>query len=164
MDKVFSRLHLPLFRLRRPCVLGTIAFSFTSAFLTWAVRDYHDFLALGPGGLPYNIRGWLTATFYLRPFTLDGSEVMKAEETGNVGQRASREVTELPEREPPRPKVGGIVPHRQLSQHAPESMRKVRRLFPNAVYLRANHDSPCMAYSTTSSTRILIYSILRSLA
>ena len=27
----------------------------------WLWHNYHQFLAIGPGGLPYNVRGWLVA-------------------------------------------------------------------------------------------------------
>ena len=43
----------------------TVGFS-----LPWLVRNYREYMALGPGGLPYNVRGWLIALF-LKIFARD---------------------------------------------------------------------------------------------
>jgi hypothetical protein len=32
----------------------------------WVYRDYHQWLALGPGGLPYNFHGWMATTWMRR--------------------------------------------------------------------------------------------------
>lgn len=81
----------------------------------WAVRDYRSWKALGPGGLPYNIRGWLMATrfrFDVRD-TLDVA--LYASRSG--GPDDSVRLPVLPRREGPRPRMGRHpVPHRQLDQ------------------------------------------------
>lgn len=96
-----------------------------AVFTSWCVRDYREYLALGPGGPPYNVGGWAAVTFLGRPFALSRSKVASVADYPTEG--SSAEIRNLPRRQGGRALVGGIAPHRQLSQHAPEHMRSVSR-------------------------------------
>ncbi|KXH52776.1 hypothetical protein CNYM01_05159 [Colletotrichum nymphaeae SA-01] len=112
-----------------PTLLTTLA---TPLLLWTAYRDYRAYIALGPGGVPHNALGWLLVTLGLRPFALSKSSATWTGDYPDHGSHA--EIRELPERKGERAELGGIVPHRQLSQHAPEKMREfIENLFANAV-------------------------------
>lgn len=85
--------------------------------------DYQKYLALGPGGPPYNIKGWAMITFMIRPFALSYQSRLSTVDYPREG--TSVHIDSLPERKGERARTGGIAPHRQLTQHAPESMRSV---------------------------------------
>lgn len=91
--------------------------------LVWCIRDYKNYLALGPGGPPHNILGWAVITFLVRPFTLGKQHTTW---TGDYPEDGCHEgIKALPSRSGKRPTCGGIGPHRQLSQNAPEHMKEV---------------------------------------
>ena len=94
-------------------VLGTAILCF---------RDYQDFLALGPGGAPYNVRGWAWVTS-LRPFALSKRGALQTSSFPVDG--ANEGIEALPKRTGPRASVGGIIPHRQLSQYPGAEMKPV---------------------------------------
>ncbi|KAK1982793.1 hypothetical protein LZ30DRAFT_589802 [Colletotrichum cereale] len=125
-------LALPLAALSRRPVLAAVLTSVSTAALAWAVRDYRAYIALGPGGVPHNLGGWLFVTLGIRPFALSRAS---ATWTGDYPDEGAHDDVEgLPPRKGDRAQLGGIVPHRQLSQHAPERMREyIGNLFANAV-------------------------------
>ncbi|KAJ0304456.1 hypothetical protein COL5a_001104 [Colletotrichum fioriniae] len=122
-----------LHSLRNRSTLPTLLTTLATPFLLWvAYRDYRAYIALGPGGVPHNALGWLLVTLGLRPFALSKSSATWTGDYPNHGSHA--EIRELPERKGERAELSGIVPHRQLSQHAPEKMREfIENLFANAV-------------------------------
>lgn len=109
----------------RSTILGAgIGASLLSAGVAWCINDYRKFLALGPGGPPYNIAGWAVVTFIIRPFALSSRDTIC---TGDYpAEGAHADILALPVREGPRAELGGIAPHRQLSQHPGSSMKSVR--------------------------------------
>lgn len=106
-------------------VAATSGAAMLVAFTTWCIQDYRDYLALGPGGPPYNVRGWAWITFGVRPFALSQSAATYVADYPTSGSHP--EIQNLPRREGDRALLGGIAPHRQLSQHAPERMRTVSK-------------------------------------
>ncbi|CAF3451656.1 unnamed protein product [Fusarium graminearum] len=113
-------------------VAATSGAAMLVAFTTWCIQDYRDYLALGPGGPPYNVRGWAWITFGVRPFALSQSAATYVADYPTSGSHP--EIQNLPRREGDRALLGGIAPHRQLSQHAPERMRTyITNLFTNAA-------------------------------
>jgi hypothetical protein len=123
-------------------------------FAGWCLNDYRAFLALGPGGPPHSFLGWATVTFTVRPFALSYEQRLKIKDYPSQG--TSDLVQSLPRRRGPRARTGGIAPHRQLSQHAPEAMRSVsfRKTKSNSgrltVSKRASKASSQKPYSRTS--------------
>ncbi|KAG4425313.1 hypothetical protein IFR04_001463 [Cadophora malorum] len=104
----------------------------STAVLIWCIKDYQDFLALGPGGVPYNIFGWAAITILVRPFALNEKD---ATWTGDYpSEGAHQEILGLPPRKGGRAKLSGIAPHRQMTQKAPESMKApLKELFDDIV-------------------------------
>ncbi len=99
----------------------------------WAYRDYQKWLALGPGGLPYNFGGWLSAT-RMRLRAIDPLDTVRLSEgIDESGDRAA--LDEIPLRSGPRPSVGvHPVPHRQLDQLADSRMKRdIEAVFDAAV-------------------------------
>lgn len=121
-----------------PLARATIGTGMLVFFVTWCYRDYQEFLALGPGGVPYNARGWAWITFGIRPFALSKSGTTRVADYPEHGAHPT--IARLPVRRGARACLGGIAPHRQLSQHAPEKMRRVCR--PRAL-------SPSLSFSHT---------------
>ena len=86
-------------------------------------NDYQNYLDLGPGGLPPNLVGYIAITaarlWALRdPFTAPEPEVGSKPSRGILPSQA------LPLRRGPKPRVAGIVPHRQIEQRgSPECFR-----------------------------------------
>lgn len=77
------------------------------------LKDYHAFLALGPGGTPSTFLGYLRVT-YLRLFTL--SDPFQPPSLAHPMYPQWGYLRSLPRRSCPRPVVAGIAPHRQLNQ------------------------------------------------
>jgi Family of unknown function (DUF5519) len=104
----------------------------------WAVSDYAKWRSLGPGGLPANVRGWLTMTRFrlMARGGLDMRPLVNALE-------ASKDLRAWSD---PRPRFGKRptvspypVPHRQLDQLPAEvTRRELTRLFDRAVLQHAD--------------------------
>lgn len=90
---------------------------------SWVIQDYREYLSLGPGGLPYNFFGWTIVTVLLRPLGLSKQQALST--TGYPSDCSHEAIQTLPKRQGTRPVAKGIIPHRQMSQKAPESMREV---------------------------------------
>ncbi|KAK1476949.1 hypothetical protein CTAM01_15300 [Colletotrichum tamarilloi] len=133
LTTLLNRLNPLLHSLRNRSTLPTLLTTLATPLLLWAAyRDYRAYIALGPGGVPHNALGWLLVTLGLRPFALSKSSATWTGDYPDHGSHA--EIRDLPERKGERAELGGIVPHRQLSQHAPEKMRGfIENLFANAV-------------------------------
>ena len=113
--------------LKAGCLLGMAA----AAAALWAARDYAQWRSLGAGGLPANVRGWLTMT-RLRLRAVDGIDVSPIVTSSADDWRGWTTV---------RPRVGAKprvspypVPHRQLTQLPGEVVREaLRQAFDGAV-------------------------------
>ncbi|KAK0105069.1 hypothetical protein ONS95_004567 [Cadophora gregata] len=104
----------------------------STAVVIWCIKDYGAFLALGRGGVPYNIFGWAVITILVRPFALGVKEVTWTGDYPSEG--AHQQILDLPPRSGGRAKVAGIAPHRQMTQNAPESMKApLKEAFDNIV-------------------------------
>jgi len=77
-------------------------------------KDYHEFLALGPGGTPSTFNGYLWVTF-LKVF-FARSDIYVAPTVRPYEHPAQGYLSSLPRRIGQRPKVAGIAPHRQVTQ------------------------------------------------
>jgi len=101
--------------------------------ILWAIFDYRKWRALGPGGLPPNVIGWLktTAMRFHKSDPLDTERY--ATQINAPGDHAF--LGDLPKREGRRPTIAvHPVPHRQLDQFVDTEMkRKVAELFDATV-------------------------------
>ena len=105
--------------------------------IAWGIRDYRNWVAIGKGGLPHTLRGWLTMT-RLR---------LKKRETTSVGLYdpligGADDVVwlkDLPARKGPRPRTAVYpIPHRQLDQTPPVEMRRFQdQMFDDYVEQRS---------------------------
>jgi hypothetical protein len=92
-----------------------------------AARDYHGYLALGPGGLPHNVVGWigqmLLKPLRVEPFGTSCYDETAFEKAGPNGHVAFLSEKDVPVRQAPRPAIGSwAVPSRQVSDLADESI------------------------------------------
>ncbi|MDX2033463.1 MAG: DUF5519 family protein [Blastocatellia bacterium] len=89
----------------------------------WVWRDYHSWLALGPGGVPYNLRGWAQVT-WMRLWKKDPLDPRSfSDRIGRDGDIAV--LSNLPPRAGARPTIDPHpVPHRQKDQFGDEHTRK----------------------------------------
>lgn len=86
----------------------------------WVLKDYNDFLALGPGGTPSTFNGYLWVTF-LKVF-FARSDIYTPPIVKPYEHPAQGYLPNLPRRIGSRPKVAGIAPHRQTSQKGSPEM------------------------------------------
>ena len=104
----------------------------------FVLKDYHAFLALGPGGTPKNFPGYLRVS-YLRLFTIRNP--FRPPPLAEPVFPTAGYLRQLPPRPGPRPTVDGIAPHRQLDQkctaelhHAlREGLHKLAAAFPSLI-------------------------------
>lgn len=110
-------------RSNRAAALSTLGLALAVPF---AIRDYHVYLSYGPGGLPYNVGGWIV-TNILRLFAREQLSTAPYEDQK---LRFSKEPGYLPADFPPkrrssRPKLGPHpIPQRQLDQLPGEEIRQ----------------------------------------
>ncbi len=99
----------------------------------WSVRDYRAWKALGEGGLPTNIWGWVAVTG-MRPFAGDPLDQSVFAELLN-GPSDVAYLKGIPPRDMPRPIVAPhAVPHRQVSQiPGPEVMQQLSDAFDDIM-------------------------------
>lgn len=105
--------------------------------------SYLFFLSLGPGGIPYNIVGWLINVLVLEPAALSEEERRRPAAFGALiaaqakcrpaNAERTRDVLGLEQRRGERPEVSGCVPQRQLTQNAPEEMQQRMRELVDGV-------------------------------
>lgn len=117
-----------LYRDRKPVfvalvlsLIGTIA----TARAAW--NDYKLYLSYGPGGLPYNVGGWMISNS-LRFIGINPYDTKKVD--GNTDKRVwLGEDWPKKRRAGGRPRVGPHpIPSRQLDQHTTAEMQKVRSI------------------------------------
>lgn len=104
----------------------------------FVLKDYHAFLALGPGGTPKTFLGYLRVS-YLRLFTI--SDPFQPPSLADPVFPLKGYLSHLSNRSGPRPVVAGIAPHRQLNQkcttelhHAiRDRLHKIAAAFPSLI-------------------------------
>ncbi|KAF9768481.1 hypothetical protein IL306_014240 [Fusarium sp. DS 682] len=92
-----------------------------------ATEDYHGYLALGPGGLPHNLIGWigqiLLKPLKKEPFHTSCYDEKACEKAGPNGHVAFLSEKDVPVREAPRPTIGKwTAPVRQLTDMAKQPL------------------------------------------
>jgi Family of unknown function (DUF5519) len=102
-------------------------------------QDYNKFIAIGPGGLPYNIFGWAVSTFILKPIAW-GVNLRSTSPYEGAKEPSYLSDDFPPAREGGRPTIGPHpVPHRQLDQLPSEEVKKVLDGRIRDVSERAKH-------------------------
>jgi hypothetical protein len=99
----------------------------------WVWMDYRSWLALGPGGVPYNLDGWAQVT-WMRLWKHDPLDTSIFEK--NIGKEWDvRGLGELPKRGGDRPHIDPHpIPHRQKDQFGDEQMRQeLRQIFDREI-------------------------------
>lgn len=102
--------------------LSLVAGAAVAGFAAWARRDFNSWVALGPGGRPHTLAGWIDVT-RLRltkgdPFDVDGLE-----ELGRGNARGPRLDGALPHRKAPRPATDPHpIPHRVVGVSTPPDL------------------------------------------
>lgn len=87
-----------------------------------AISNYHAYPAMEPGGLPYNVFGWLCA-LSRKPFA---RETLSPEQYDQDGNKESF-LGSINERRGDRPKLSWrVFPSRQPDRYAPPEMSRVR--------------------------------------
>ena len=117
-----------------------------AAAAVWGVRDYARWRALGPGGLPANVRGWIAMCRY-RLMAQDGLDAGPlAAAIGSAGDLQGW--THVRPRLGTCPSVSPYpVPHRQLDQLPAEAVRvELARLFDRAVLEHAGKVSYALSH------------------
>ncbi|THG97956.1 hypothetical protein EW026_g4158 [Hermanssonia centrifuga] len=91
----------------------------------WLRNNYREFKALGPGGLPYNVCGWLIALAF-KPFGRETTSTDEYDRDLNKASWISEEERErFPERRGSRPNSGfHVVPARQFNKIPKQEMMK----------------------------------------
>ncbi|KAL4975533.1 hypothetical protein BDW66DRAFT_137121 [Aspergillus desertorum] len=104
-----------------------------------AYRDDEAYLALGPGGPPYNVFGWLCVKLFFNPFKREmfgtriyDRKIADGDDSGFLG------VLELPQRKGERPAMGDFAaPQRQINQ-APSREIQQKLMAEYAAFLERN--------------------------
>ncbi|MBK5299520.1 MAG: hypothetical protein JJE40_20420 [Vicinamibacteria bacterium] len=108
-------------------ILGIVA-----GLAGWAYTDYRSWLALGPGGVPYNLQGWAQVTWFRFQMrnSLDTSFI-----EAQIGRQGdSRGFDELTARPGQRPRVDPHpIPHRQLDQFGDKETRRAQQALFDTV-------------------------------
>jgi hypothetical protein len=90
-----------------------------------AYHDYKIFLSYGPGGIPYNVFGWLVATVFLGPMRTETLSTAMYEQYED--EKAWLPLGGLSRRGGERPVIGPhVVPQRQLNQIPSKEIQAVR--------------------------------------
>ncbi|KAK2598458.1 hypothetical protein N8I77_011872 [Diaporthe amygdali] len=143
--KSFSAVAAQLPLQNRPRTLAALVLAIALSLPTasYALKSYRGYLALGPGGMPYNVFGWslqgllqLIAKWDTRtpaPFTKPANQKPYAPH----GTTPFLAASPLPKRQGDRPDVPGYVaPQRQVTQQGSEDTRARMTAFLEALAAR----------------------------
>lgn len=99
--------------------------------IPWLFNNYRAYIALGPGGLPYNVFGWLIA-LVAKPFGRETKSTAEYDADPNKDSWLT-DLDSIAGRRGARPTIGWHpAPHRQLDQIPTDAMKQVS---PQAVSL-----------------------------
>lgn len=104
-----------------------------SAILRWAIADYQRWVALGVGGLPHSVGGWLVMTA-LRLFKRDGIKAKQLQPLINTDDDQPY-LGQVLKRAGSRPVVPPhTIPQRQLSETiSSDNLRKLQTVFDEVI-------------------------------
>ncbi|KAL3456737.1 hypothetical protein BJX64DRAFT_281146 [Aspergillus heterothallicus] len=108
-----------------------------AALIPSAYRDYQSYLALGPGGPPYNVLGWACMKLIFNPLKREMFATEGYDAKIEAGEKEEH-LTELPPRAGNRPKMGTFAaPQRQVDQ-IPSQEIKDKLLAAYGAFLSRN--------------------------
>ena len=105
-------------------IYSTLVISILLPVYRFVLRDYHDFLSLGPGGTPSTFAGYLRVSC-LRLFTIKDPFTPPCATASTLPRDGY--LLRLPFRPGSRPTVAGIAPHRQLNQKSSSQLHQSLR-------------------------------------
>lgn len=119
-------------------IYSTLLVSILLPAYRFVIKDYHDFLSLGPGGTPSTFAGYLRVSC-LRLFTI--KDPLTPPCVTPTTLPTDGYLLHLPFRPGPRPAVAGIAPHRQLNQksssqlhqHLRNALHSLAAAYPNGL-------------------------------
>lgn len=118
-------------------LLATASVVGLALILVAARQDYNVYLSYGPGGLPYNIQGWLISNM-MRLYSKDPFSTSQPLWPAQKDETLSFLSQPFPKRSGGRPKVGPHpIPQRQLEQLGPPNMKQKMEAEFEALALRA---------------------------
>jgi hypothetical protein len=116
-------------------ILAALPAAVIALLIPSAYRDYQSYLALGPGGPPYNVLGWLGVKLVFNPFKRDMFGTEMYDRKIALGERTGF-LKDLPRREGDRPRMGSFaVPQRQIDQVPSQEIKDVcTRAMPSTPF------------------------------
>ncbi|WP_449278433.1 luciferase domain-containing protein [Leucobacter sp. GX24907] len=115
----------------------------------WARRDYLSWIALGPGGRPHTLRGWLDVTL-LRMRKGDPFDTAALRRRAERTPQAPQLEADLPKCSSPRPRIDPHpIPHRVVGTSTPEEL--VADL--QEIFDRAEADHAAVRYAMSHYER-----------
>lgn len=101
-----------------------------------AYNDYKIYLSYGPGGMPYNVGGWLITSTIVRMLSINMLDVRDFEKNPDQRTWLGKDWPDQP-RSGVRPTLGPHpIPQRQLDQHSSLEIQEVRmtraRILPSS--------------------------------
>lgn len=126
---VFRQQHKPIYAAVAAGVLTSIALLGRAA-----IRDYQVYMSYGPGGMPYNVGGWLMTSTIGRLISINMFDVRDLDKNPD-GRTWLGEHWPVRSRSGDRPTIGPHpVPQRQLDQHPSAEIQEVRSFHPRAYH------------------------------
>ncbi|KAL4791088.1 hypothetical protein BDV19DRAFT_371195 [Aspergillus venezuelensis] len=105
-------------------ILAALPASVVASLIPAAYKDYQSFLALGPGGPPYNAIGWLVVRLFFNPLGREMFATRMYEKKIEKGDEVSY-LADLPRRKAARPTMGSMAPpQRQVDQIPTEEVKE----------------------------------------
>lgn len=112
---------VPFLKAHRISLLSAAGLAITGQLI---LRDYNIYLSYGPGGLPYNIKGWLISALLRLLCREPFSTKLYTSPSLPFSSALGFLPDSLPKREGKRPKIGPHpIPQRQLDQLAPNHIK-----------------------------------------
>ena len=129
-------------------LLATVLIILLLSLFRYAHLDYQGWYALGTGGLPHNVCGWLVQSLLrlCASRSLRDSSCYDAAIESTESEKRSFFDDQLPQWTGEAPRTGvWVVPHRQIEQVAGAKMKKVRLLVSDeAITLWASKPHLCL--------------------
>lgn len=106
-------------------ILAALPASVCALLLPAAYRDYQAYLALGPGGPPHNVAGWLIVKLVFNPLMREGLKTDIYDRKIDDGENVDF-IEDLSRRKSERPATGSFaLPQRQKNQQPSQEIRDV---------------------------------------